>query len=517
MMTAGRIRPVVLCILDGWGHGAPAEDNAIFRAETPVWDALWANNPHSLLEASNADVGLPHGQMGNSEVGHTNIGAGRMVAQSLPRIDRAVADGSLAGHPELAAFIGKLRASGGACHLLGLMSPGGVHSSQRHLAALACAVAAGGVPVAVHAFLDGRDVSPGSAREYLDVFNSEVAEAAGVSIATVSGRYYAMDRDRRWERVALAHDALVRGRGETAADPGQAVADGDRRGESDEFVRPTVIGGYGGMNHGDGLLIGNFRADRVREIAGALVDPEFDGFERPVRVDFAAALGLVEYSSDLNRFIGALFPPVELTGILGEVVSNAGLKQLRIAETEKYAHVTFFLNGGEERLFPGEERILVPSPKVATYDLQPEMSAPRVTDRLVEAIGGGDFDLVVVNYANGDMVGHTGNLAAAMAAVETVDACLGRLDKAVHDAGGALIVTADHGNAERMHNGGPDKPHTAHTSNPVPFVLSAPAAGPLVARDGRLADVAPTLLGLMGLPCPAEMTGTSLLAPRSPA
>ena len=508
-----QIRPGVLGILDGWGHGAPAEDNAIFRAATPVWDDLWANNPHSLLEASNADVGLPPGQMGNSEVGHTNIGAGRVVAQSLPRIDQAVADGSLAGHPDLAAFIAALRASGGTCHLLGLMSPGGVHSSQRHLAALARAVAAGGVAVAVHAFLDGRDVPPGSAGEYLDRFNEAVAAAAGVTMATVSGRYYPMDRDNRWERVALAYDALVRGRGEAADNPGQAVTVAAARGESDEFVLPTVIGGYGGMKDGDGLLIGNFRTDRVREIADALVDPDFAGFERPARVTFAAALGLVSYSSHLNQFIGALFPPTRLTGILGEVVADAGLKQLRIAETEKYAHVTFFLNGGEERLFPGEERILVPSPRVATYDLQPAMSAPEVTDKLVAAVAGGRFDLVVVNYANGDMVGHTGNLHAAMAAVEAIDACLGRLARAVHEAGGALVVTADHGNAERMYNGGATKPHTAHTANPVPFILSSATAGNVTARDGRLADVAPTLLGLMGLPCPAEMTGSSLLAP----
>jgi len=394
---------------------------------------------------------------------------------------------------------------------MGLMSPGGVHSTQSHLAALARAVASRGVAVAVHAFLDGRDVSPGGSRGYLDEFKQQVAETSGVSIATVSGRYYAMYRDQRWERVALAYDTLVRGRGEVAATADQAVVDATARGETDEFVLPTVIAGYGGMRDGDGLLIGNFRADRVRQIAGALMDPDFDGFARPARVELCAALGLVEYSSHLNQFIGALFPAVELTGTLGNVVSQAGLKQLRIAETEKYAHVTFFLNGGEERLFPGEERILVPSPRVATYDLQPEMSAPEVTDKLVDAINGGSFGLVVVNYANGDMVGHTGNLGAAIAAVEAVDVCLGRLRQAVREAGGALVVTADHGNAEMMFNGGADKPHTAHTSNPVPFIVSAAAAEDVTVRDGRLADVAPTLLALLGLACPAEMTGTSLL------
>ncbi|MFP6741777.1 MAG: 2,3-bisphosphoglycerate-independent phosphoglycerate mutase [Alphaproteobacteria bacterium] len=506
-----KIRPVVLCILDGWGHGAAAEDNAITRAETPVWDDLWANNPHSLLQASSADVGLPDGQMGNSEVGHTNIGAGRVVPQSLPRIDQAVADGSLAGHGDLLAFVETVKASGGTCHLMGLMSPGGVHSTQSHLAALARAVASRGVAVAVHAFLDGRDVSPGGCRDYLDEFKQQVAETPGVSIATVSGRYYAMDRDQRWQRVALAYDALVSGQGESAATADRAVVHATARDETDEFVLPTVIAGYGGMGDGDGLLIGNFRADRVRQIAGALMDPDFDGFTRPARVKFAAALGLVEYSNHLNQFIGALFPPNKLTGILGDVVSRAGLKQLRIAETEKYAHVTFFLNGGEERLFPGEERILVPSPRIATYDLQPEMSAPEVTDKLVEAITDGGFGLVVVNYANGGMVGQTGKLDAAMAAVEAVDVCLGRVAQAVYAAGGALVVTADHGNAERMFNGGADRPHTAHTSNPVPFIVSAAAAQDVTVRDGRLADVAPTLLALLELDCPAEMTGTSLL------
>ena len=509
----GRFRPVVLCILDGWGHRAEAEDNAIALADTPVWDGLWARCPHSLLEASNSDVGLPDGQMGNSEVGHMNLGAGRVVGQTLPRIDRAVADGSLAAHPELEALTAALAASGGTCHLFGLMSPGGVHSHQRHIAALARGVAARGVPVAVHAILDGRDVPPESARGCLADFAADAADIDGLRIATVIGRYYAMDRDTRWDRVARAYEAMVAGSGEHAGAAEAAVVAAYGRGESDEFVAPTVIGDYAGMADGDGLLVANFRADRVRQLAAALLDPDFEGFVRSRRAELRAACGMIEYSVHLNGFLGALFPTLPLSGILGQVVADAGLRQLRIAETEKYAHVTFFFNGGEERLFPGEERILVPSPRVATYDLEPEMSAFEVTDRLVEAIEGAEFDLVVVNYANGDMVGHTGKLGPTMRAVEAVDACLGRLAAAVEAAGGALVITADHGNAEMMRDGGAAQPHTAHTSNPVPFMVCGMAAGEADLRHGRLADVAPTLLDLLGLPRPAEMTGTSLLGP----
>ncbi|MCH9020864.1 MAG: 2,3-bisphosphoglycerate-independent phosphoglycerate mutase [Proteobacteria bacterium] len=515
MKATRRFRPVVLCILDGWGHRNEREDNAIAQARTPVWDRLVATCPHSLLEASNADVGLPDGQMGNSEVGHMNIGAGRVVMQNLPRIDRAVADGSLAANPTLEAFIDALSESGGACHLMGLMSPGGVHSHQRHIAALARAVAGRGVPVAVHAFLDGRDTPPSSAPDYLDEFKADIAGVAGARIVTVSGRYYAMDRDKRWQRVARAYDALVSAQGESATDADAAVAGGYARGETDEFVAPTVVGGYAGMNDGDGILMANFRADRVREILAALLDPAFEGFARERTVAFAAACGMTEYAAELNEFLTTLFPPERPARSLGEVVAEAGMTQLRIAETEKYAHVTFFLNGGEERLFPGEERILVPSPRVATYDLEPEMSAVEVTDRLVEAVAGGRFDLIVVNYANGDMVGHTGKLDAAIRAAETVDACLGRLADAVDAAGGALIITSDHGNAEMMRDPASDQPHTAHTSNPVPFIVVG--ASEATVRDGRLADVAPTVLDLLGLPRPEEMTAESLLAPAPPA
>ncbi len=509
-----RPRPVVLCILDGWGACEDGPDNAIALADTPNWDGLIATSPHALLDASEHEVGLPAGQMGNSEVGHMNIGGGRVVLQDLPRIDRAIADGRLALNPVLAEFIGTLKASGGACHLMGLLSPGGVHAHQRHLAALTNLIAAAGVPVRIHAFLDGRDTPPSSARGYLEYFLAEIAPAGPRAVvATVSGRYYAMDRDKRWERVALAWRALVDAEGERARDPLSAVDAAYTRGESDEFVRPTAVAGYSGMADGDGVLMGNFRADRVREILSALLDPDFVGFPRARTPRFAGALGMVEYSERLNQFLATLFPPQDMTDTLGEVVAKAGMTQLRIAETEKYAHVTFFLNGGEEREFPGESRILVPSPKVATYDLKPEMSADEVTDRLVEAIRSGAFDFIVVNYANTDMVGHTGDLGAAIKAVEAVDRCLGRLAEAVRRAGGTLVVTSDHGNAEMMRDTGTGQAHTAHTLNRVPIVLVHAPAGMTRLSDGRLSDVAPTVLMLLGLPQPEAMTGHSLVGP----
>ena len=511
-MTSARPRPLVLCILDGWGERADGADNAIDRAKTPHWHEFLRRWPHSRLDASEHYVGLPDGQMGNSEVGHTNLGAGRVVMQDLPRIDAAVADGSLARLPALQNFIAKVKARGGAAHVLGLLSPGGVHSHQRQIAALAAALAEAGLPVAVHAFLDGRDTPPKSAIGYLKQFQADVAGHGAVHIATVVGRYYAMDRDKRWERVEKAYRALTAAEGEHAPDAVAAVEAAYRRGETDEFVLPTIVGEYRGMRNGDGLLFANFRADRIREIAGALVDPDFAGFARESRVQFAASLGLVEYSSELNRYLTTLFPPEDLSETFGEVVSEAGMTQLRIAETEKYAHVTFFFNGGRETVFPGEERILVQSPKVATYDLQPEMSAPEVTDKIVAAIQSGRFDVIVLNYANTDMVGHTGDLAAAIKAVETVDHCLGRLAAAVEAQGGTLVITADHGNAEMMRDPATGEPHTAHTLNPVPFIIVNPPAGAIArVENGRLADVAPTLLQLLGLPKPAAMTGHSLI------
>jgi 2,3-bisphosphoglycerate-independent phosphoglycerate mutase len=506
-----RPKPLVLCILDGWGERPNGADNAIDKAKTPVWHELMRQWRHAQLDASEHYVGLPDRQMGNSEVGHTNIGAGRVVMQDLPRIDKALAEGEAARLPDLREFIAKLKKSGGTAHVMGLISPGGVHSHQKQIAAFARLVAEAGVPVAVHAFLDGRDTPPQSAIGYLKQFQQDVAGHGNVRIATVAGRYYAMDRDKRWDRVAKAYRVLTAAAGEHADDPVKAVEAGYARGETDEFVLPTAIADYPGMRDGDGLFFANFRADRIREIATALLDPDFSGFERDKRVAFAAALGLVEYSTELNRFLATLFPPEDLRDTFGEIVADASLTQLRIAETEKYAHVTFFFNGGRETVFPGEERILVPSPKVATYDQQPEMSAPEVTDKVVEAIRSGRFDVVVLNYANTDMVGHTGRFDAAVKAVETVDACLGRLAEAVETAGGTLVITADHGNAEMMRDPETGAPHTAHTLNPVPFIVVNPPVAIARVEHGRLADVAPTLLDLLGLPKPAAMTGHSLI------
>ncbi len=507
-----RPRPVVLCILDGWGERTERADNAILQAKTPNWDRFLKGSPHAQLQASELFVGLPKGQMGNSEVGHMNLGAGRVVLQDLPRIDLAIADGSLAKSPALTGFIAALKKSGGAAHLMGLMSPGGVHSHQDQLAVLARLLAAAGVAVKVHAFLDGRDTPPKSAAEYLAKFAADSAGLERVSVATVSGRYFAMDRDKRWDRVAKAYRALVDAEGEKALDAQPAVQQAYAAGKSDEFVPPTVIGGYAGMRDGDAVLSGNFRADRVREMLTALLDPAFSGFERGRVVRFAAALGITEYSTELNRFVQTIFPPENLADTFGEVVSRAGLTQLRIAETEKYAHVTFFFNGGREAEFPGESRILVPSPKVATYDLKPEMSAPEMTDQLVAAIAAGRFDVIIVNYANTDMVGHSGDIGAAVKAVEAVDRCLGRLADAVTRAGGTLLITADHGNAEMMRDPETGQPHTAHTLNPVPLLLVNPPAQVAGLRDGRLADIAPTLLALLGLRQPAAMTGRSLVS-----
>jgi 2,3-bisphosphoglycerate-independent phosphoglycerate mutase len=510
----------VLCILDGWGEREEAEDNAIQLGQTPNWDRLAASVPRARLAASAEEVGLPAGQMGNSEVGHMNLGAGRIVTQDLPRIGAAIVSGELEKNPGLLDFIAKLKQSGGTCHLMGLLSPGGVHSHHDHLVNLAAIIAGEGVPVALHAFLDGRDTPPKSARDYMAKLLAATKWedwAGSFRVATVSGRYYPMDRDKRWDRVEKGWRALVMAVGDRAADPRIAIEACYAQGITDEFMVPTVIGDYAGMNDADGLLMANFRADRARQILLALADPDFTEFERPKRPDFAARLGMVEYSVELNRLMGALFPAERLDNILGQLVSDAGLKQLRIAETEKYAHVTFFLNGGREEKFPGEERTLVPSPKIATYDLKPEMSAVEVTDNLVAAIGEGRFDFIVVNFANGDMVGHSGILEAAIKAVECIDACLGRLEEAVTKAGGVLMITADHGNCERMSDPDTGQPHTAHTMNVVPVLMVNAPDGVLGLRDGRLADIAPTLLSLLRLAQPAEMTGQSLIKPAAGA
>lgn len=509
-------RPVVLCVLDGWGHRPePADDNAILKARTPNLDALAQRCPTAFLDASESHVGLPSGQMGNSEVGHMNLGAGRVVMQDLPRIDSEVATGALAQNKQLLAFVATLKKSGGAAHLLGLLSPGGVHSHQDHIVAIAKAVAAHGITVWVHAFLDGRDTPPQSAEAYLKKFIADVGSAA--RIGTASGRFYSMDRDKRWERVELACKAMVEAQGETAPDALMALQQSYAAKKTDEFVLPTAIAGYPGMRDGDGVVMANFRADRARETLLALLDPGFSGFARSRVVKFATALGMTEYSAELNKFLATAYPPQSLNNMMGEIVARAGLTQLRIAETEKYAHVTFFFNGGAEEPLPGESRILVPSPKVTTYDLKPEMSAYEVTDRLVEAIQTAKFDFIVVNYANTDMVGHTGDFAAAKKAVEVVDECIGRIAAATEKMGGALLITADHGNAEMMMDHSTGQPHTAHTVNRVPVMVIGGAEpgrnAPFSLHDGRLSDVAPTLLELLGLPQPIEMTGKTLIAP----
>ena len=504
-------RPALLCILDGWGWRPDhAEDNAIAAAKAPNYAKMLGECPHALLQTSGSAVGLPRGQMGNSEVGHMNIGAGRVVAQDLPRIDVAIEDGSLALRPALLGLIDKIKRTKGAVHVMGLLSPGGVHSHQDHIAALVKILSGAGLPVFVHPFLDGRDTPPKSARGFVEKFLRDIDGIPGVRLATVSGRYYAMDRDKRWDRVEKAYNALVDASGPRHIDIFAALDASYADGVTDEFLVPAVLGEYAGMADGDALLFANFRADRAREISLALLDKGFQGFARPRVVNFGAAAGLTEYSEELATMMAAVFPPEDVRETLGEVMAEHNLKQLRIAETEKYAHVTFFLNGGREDPFPGEDRILVPSPKVSTYDHKPEMSAYQVTDKLVEAIGSGKYDLIVANYANPDMVGHTGIMSAAIKAVDTIDECLGRLRSAIESSGGVMLLTADHGNIELMKDPVTGEPHTAHTTFDVPIVaINAPKGSTL--ENGRLADVAPTMLALMDIKQPAPMTGHSLI------
>jgi 2,3-bisphosphoglycerate-independent phosphoglycerate mutase len=502
-------KPILLCILDGWGISDATENNPIAAAQLPNWQLLWNETPRTLLNASEQFVGLPSGQMGNSEVGHMNIGSGRPVRQLLPRINESIAAGELAQNQALQDFIAKLKASGGACHLLGVASDGGVHGHIDHIIALMQIISNAGVKTWLHLFTDGRDVAPKSAQEQGFVVKLQQAAdlLSNVSIATIGGRYFGMDRDNNWDRVEYAYQAIVEGIGLEAHNALDAVKRAYERGENDEFIKPTVLDGYERAAAHDGIFMTNFRPDRARQIMQAFTMDNFSCFERSILT--FTALGVADYwSEDCPLTISAMFPLEKLTATLGEVISNNGLTQLRIAETEKFNHVTYFLSGANGA-FAGEERILIPSPKVATYDMLPEMSAFEVTDKLVEAINSGNYDFIAVNYANPDMVGHTGDLVAATKAVEAVDLCLGRLLEAINTTGGVMLVTADHGNVEQMKDS-KGNPHTQHTTNLVPFIVFG--AGDLHLHDGgALCDIAPTILQLMQLKQPPEISGKSLI------
>ena len=497
--------PTTLIIMDGFGLAPAAADNAVSLANTPVLDKLFREYAHTTLSASGLDVGLPAGQMGNSEVGHTNIGGGRVVFQDLPRISRAIEDGSFFKNEAYNKAMDDCLKNDSSLHLYGLLSDGGVHSHIDHLfALLQMARDKGLTKVYVHCFLDGRDVSPTSGKGFVQELQDKCAQLGVGKIATVMGRYYAMDRDKRWERVQMAYDAMVYGEGHHSSDPVAAVAESYANGVTDEFVEPVVIDPDGTISDNDSIIFFNYRPDRAREITRAIVDPDFDGFAR----EFFPTTYVcnTEYDASMPNVLVA-WPRIAVKNGLGEYLSSMGMTQLRIAETEKYAHVTFFFNGGVEKQYPGEDRVLVPSPKVATYDLQPEMSAFEVCDKCVERIESGAYDVIILNFANCDMVGHTGVLEAAVKAVETVDTCVGRVVDATLKMGGIAMVTADHGNAEDMKQ--PDgSPMTAHTTNLVPFILCG--AGTEL-RPGRLADIAPTILDVMGLACPEEMDGKTLI------
>ena len=490
----------MLCILDGWGNGSGGRYDAIHGAQKPFWDSVVSQCPRSSLYASGDDVGLPPGQVGNSEVGHISIGCGRVVLQDLLRINKEIDE--VHKNPELVAFVDKLKGSGGACHVVGLLSDGGVHSMQAHMEKLISIVAGFGVKVYVHAILDGRDVLPSSAKRYLSQLNTNTA-SLDATVATVGGRYYAMDRDNRLDRTCKAYDALAYGKGPKCVSALEVVETSYSSGVTDEFIVPTVIGDYSGVSVEDGVLFINFRNDRVLQLLSMLLHrmPEVKN-----------VLGMRQYSSKIS--IPSLFPPRDIRGTLGEVVAAHGLKQLRIAETEKFAHVTFFFNGGREDTFVGEDRVIIPSPNVSTYDLKPEMSAIDVTDTLVERIRSTKYSLIVVNYANADMVGHTGNMEATKRAITVVDSCLQRVYDAASGTGATMLITADHGNAEKMFDVNEGTPFTSHTGSTVPFVVCN-TRREISLADGRLCDIAPTILELMKIAQPPEMTGCSLLRPTS--
>ena len=510
-----KITPVLLLILDGFGYREDPDYNAIAHAHKPNWDRLWRDYPHTLIQASELSVGLPHDQMGNSEVGHLNIGAGRVIYQELTKVDVGIKDGSFYTNPAFTQAVAQAKQSGTTLHILGLLSPGGVHSHEDHIhAMLELAVRAGLKKIFIHAFLDGRDTPPRSAQHSLQRLQDKCAALGAGRIATIVGRYFAMDRDNRWERVQQAYDLLTQGKAEFhAADAVQGLQLAYARGENDEFVKATVIGATGigeaqGMQDGDVAVFMNFRADRARQITRALTDETFGGFARERFPRLASFVTLTSYGEDFHLPLG--YAPTAIHNCFGEYISGLGLHQLRIAETEKYAHVTYFLNGGKEQPYPGEDRIMVPSPKVATYDLQPEMSAFEVTNKLEAAIRSKKYQAIICNYANGDMVGHSGNMEAAVKAIEALDVCIGRVVSTMLECGGEVLITADHGNAEQMLDRTTHQAHTAHTLNPVPALyIGRPAQ---MENNGALQDVVPTLLSMMGLPQPVEMTGKPLIA-----
>ena len=515
MSSASQKTPTVLIILDGWGYREETQDNAIANANTPVWDRLWREAPHTLVSGSGLDVGLPAGQMGNSEVGHMSLGSGRVIYQNITRIDQAIADGSFDENSTYTAAIDKAVDRDGAVHVLGLLSPGGVHSHEDQLlAAVRLAAKRGAQRVYLHAFLDGRDTPPRSAEVSLEKAQALFAELGCGRVASIVGRYYAMDRDNRWERIQQAWELLVDGEAPHRAETATAgLAAAYARDENDEFVLPTLIcpddEAPARIRDGDTVLFMNFRADRARQLTRAFVEPGFDQFPRKHVPDLAGFVTTTEYAADIPA--PCAFPPESLDNVLGDYLAQRDKTQLRLAETEKYAHVTFFFSGGREETFPGEKRIMVPSPDVATYDLKPEMSAPEVTDELVAAIRSRDYDLIVCNYANGDMVGHTGVYAAAVKAVETLDSCLGRVANALEEVDGQALITADHGNCEQMQDYESGQLHTQHTTERVPLVYVGPRHLQLDPKGGILADIAPTLLDLMALPQPDEMSGHSLV------
>lgn len=503
-------KPLVLMILDGFGHSDSPEFNAIHAANKPVYDRLRATQPHGLISGSGMDVGLPDGQMGNSEVGHMNLGAGRVVYQDFTRVTKSIRDGDFFENPNICAAVDKAVAAGKAVHILGLLSDGGVHSHQDHLVAMAeLAAKRGAEKIYLHAFLDGRDTPPKSAQHSIELLQATFTRLGKGRIASLIGRYFAMDRDNRWDRVEQAYNLIVDG---AAAYRSDYAVDGliaaYERGESDEFVKATGIGEPVRVEDGDAVVFMNFRADRARELTRCFVEPGFNEFQRARAPQLAGFVMLTQYAASIPA--PAAYAPEALTNVLGEYLANNGKTQLRIAETEKYAHVTFFFSGGREEPFAGEERILIPSPQVATYDLQPEMSAPEVTDRIVDAIENQRHDVIIVNYTNGDMVGHTGVFDAAVKAVECLDKCIGRIVDALDKVGGEALITADHGNVEQMEDAMTGQAHTAHTCEPVPFIYYG-KRNLTIREGGVLADVAPTMLTLLGLPVPAEMTGRSIV------